>query len=72
MGSFVAPELHAAKWLVATLPYAAILAMVAGVGLSAASGVTEGLRPGTGHPEAGPPKVARNEPCPCGSGKKHD
>jgi hypothetical protein len=70
MGYFVVPELGAAKWLAATLLYTAILAMVAGVGLSAASGVTEGSRPDTGQPEAGAPKVARNEPCPCGSGKK--
>jgi hypothetical protein len=70
MGYFVAPELHAAKWLVASLLYTAILAMVAGLGLSATAGVTGGLQPGTGQPEAGAPKVARNEPCPCGSGKK--
>jgi hypothetical protein len=70
MGYFVAPELYAAKWLVASLLYTAILAIVGGLGLSVASGVTEGLRPGTGQPEAGAPKVARNEPCPCGSGKK--
>ena len=68
MGYLVAPELHGSKLLVVSLLYAAILLVVAGLCLFAASGVTDALGPAQSPPAE--PKVRRNEPCPCGSGKK--
>jgi len=41
-----------------------------GVPLDKLSGIADGLRKDKHLPEAGKAKAGRNEPCPCGSGKK--
>jgi preprotein translocase subunit SecA len=43
----------------------------AGAGLPAAAGERAEARPGQAQVKRTVPKVGRNDPCPCGSGKKY-